>query len=237
MRLFQRPSTSRPAAGPVLGRLLAVLALAAAAGPATAASGTPEPAWTEQRSLLTSLRWWAEPAERERLQALAPQALPWDLAWAVPPGRDDGITAAEQSALLAAKRAALQPGGAAAADPAAGVRAEARITRAWRPSRALNVVLVALPGPGPAMVTQGGAAVDIALRDAADDRLLAEFRCSTYAGMARFAEAFGRIGHAEGALRDCAALFAGTLRAGDLQPAVPGRRAVVAPAGEDASAP
>lgn len=180
-----------------------------------ASNDTPQaaPAWTEKRLLMGALRWWVDPARVEALRALTPGALAVQVDWALPPDADADLTDAERDALRLAKVTALS-GASDAATPA--FRAEVRVTEAWRPYRFLNVLIVALPGPGAPFVTQGGAAIEVVVRDAVDGRPVAGFGCRSYAGIARFVDAFGRIGHARGALQDCAAHLLATLAAGRL---------------------
>lgn len=99
--------------------------------------------------------------------------------------------------------------------PVPGYGLRARVTDAWRPYRLFNLLIVALPGPSAPFMTQGGAASEIEVVDAAG-RAVAGFECRGYAGIAQFVHAFGRIGHTRAALRECARAFHATLRDGRL---------------------
>ena len=78
----------------------------------------------------------------------------------------------------------------------------------WRPYRLLNVVLAVLPWPLAPLFSQGGAATEMTLVDAADDtHPIARFECRRHAGILQFYNAFWRIEHTRSALTGCAREF------------------------------
>jgi hypothetical protein len=224
-------ATAAPADGPTQdGSALpdpAACEAPAAASRACGAAVVSDPrAWTERRGLLGGLRWWVDPRHVEALRTLQPGTADLRVEWAVPAGADGDVSGDEREILRAAKEAALRappagtpqigsPAAATAVPPGSPYRVRARVTETWRPYRLLNVLIVALPGPGAPFVTQGGAAVEIEVLDA-EGAAVAGFECRGYAGVTRFFGAFARIAHARGALEDCAGAFVGSLRTGRL---------------------
>lgn len=192
----------------------------------TAAPAAPEtllPAgavWAEQTGMLEQLRWWVKPDAVARLKANASAPTTFELTWQTPPEAAAGLSDEERAQIGQAKTEVVAQGFPA---PSAGqtpaLTLHANVREVWRPNALLNVLIVALPGPGAPFVTQGGATVDYALRDAASGELLAAFSCRQYAGVGAFAYAFGRTGHPRIALQSCADKFARTLRTGSPAPA------------------
>lgn len=211
-------------------------AIAQDAEPSAASDGAgPRPAdarpWSEQRSLLGRVRWWIDPRHAATISALSLGSAALDARWAVPAGQEDGLTAEEQAALVARKTQAVREAddagraaGASAPPPAAGTAdtgrdddawtLHTRITEAWRPNRWLNVLIVALPGPGAPFVTQGGAAIEAEVVDRRTGEAVAGFQCRRYAGVEQFLRAFGRAGHAQVSVEQCSRLLVQTLRDG-----------------------
>jgi hypothetical protein len=223
---------------------LAWVGAAWAEPPRTAAPAAREPllpageVWAEQNGMLEQLRWWVRPDASARLRALGTpnparaEATRFTLTWQTPAERDAGLSDEERAEIGAAKAEQVAKAFAPpAAATAATLRLDATVREVWRPNAVLNVLIVALPGPGAPFVTQGGAAVEMALRDASSGDTLAALTCRQYAGVGAFAYAFGRTGHPRIALQACADKFAALLQRGTLAPAVDAPADAQAPVG------
>jgi hypothetical protein len=180
--------------------------------------------WTEQSGVLEQLRWWVRSEATARLRALGSavtattptaDSTRFNLSWQTPADRDAGLSDEERADIGHAKAEQVAKAFAPpAAAKAATLRLDATVREVWRPNAVLNVLIVALPGPGAPFVTQGGAAVEMTLRDVTSGDTLAAFTCRQYAGVGAFAYAFGRTGHPRIALQACADKFAAVLQRG-----------------------
>jgi hypothetical protein len=176
--------------------------------------------WVEQSSLLGKLRWQVDRLALQVLQPLMKSTSSARITTKVnlrlASQIDHGLTRLEQQALVITKEDYLLD----ALRPLGSVQLEVTsdIIEAWRPNVLLNLLLVALPGPSAALMTRGGVRVQTRAKDRLTGVVVAALDCRESASVTAFFGAFGRVSHAESALKNCADTFAALLQNGTLSP-------------------
>lgn len=176
-----------------------------------------EPAWNAKTMPLSKWRWQLDGSLREQhlaQRSKSPVISDVRVRWTDDAKKLDGISDEERWELSKLKVDRLTDG--LSHETLRGLQVTIDVIEAWRPYRALNVVLFALPGPGPAMVTQGGVHAVITIRQADTEAPILTFDCREYAGFLAFAGAFTRVSHVRTAMQTCANNAIGLFKEGQL---------------------
>lgn len=102
--------------------------------------------------------------------------------------------------------------------PSPQLRLEVLVREVWRPHRALNLLLFAIPipGTGPLLATRGGIGIAFRVVDLSTRQALAEFPCRRSAGLDSIAGLMGRAADAKAAARSCIAQAVQAMELGKL---------------------